>query len=125
MTKKTTAKAKKRTASSKAAAATGTAKKPATKKAPAAKKPAVKKAPAKRATPKKAAASKSAPSASGLYLGKELYKQTIDGLRAQGLDQQDAVDTLRVGLREANGRPVPVQLRGTHASNEPNMQLAA
>lgn len=39
------------------------------------------------------------------------YAAAIDGLKSQGLDQADAVATLRVGLREANGRPVPPALR--------------
>jgi hypothetical protein len=33
------------------------------------------------------------------------YKSLIEGLMSQGLPHADAVETLRAGLREANGRP--------------------
>lgn len=82
------------------------AKKPAAKKAskaPKATKPVAKKA--ARKTARKATATKS-----GLYLPKEEYDAAIDGLMAQGLDREDAVLTLRVGIRQANGRPVPDEL---------------
>ena len=47
---------------------------------------------------------------SPLYLPRDVYKASIDGLRAQGLEHADAVDTLKVGLRQANGYPVPLGL---------------
>jgi hypothetical protein len=45
-----------------------------------------------------------------LYLDKEQYKASIDGLMAQGIEHADAVDTLKIGIRQANGKPVPMQL---------------
>lgn len=45
-----------------------------------------------------------------LYLDKAEYKASIDGLMAQGLEHADAVDTLKVGIRQANGKPVAMQL---------------
>lgn len=45
-----------------------------------------------------------------LYIDKEQYKASIDGLMAQGLEHADAVDTLKIGIRQANGKPVPLQL---------------
>jgi hypothetical protein len=45
-----------------------------------------------------------------LYLDKDQYKASIDGLMAQGLEHADAVDTLKIGIRQANGKPVPMQL---------------
>ncbi|MNR71419.1 hypothetical protein D3C71_20340 [compost metagenome] len=47
---------------------------------------------------------------SPLFMAKDEYKHCIDGLMAQGLEHRDAVDTLKVGLRQANGRPVPLEL---------------
>jgi len=47
---------------------------------------------------------------SALYIDKDQYKASIDGLMAQGLEHADAVDTLKVGIRQANGKPVPMQL---------------
>lgn len=58
-----------------------------------------------RAKPDKTPARKSM-----LYLGRDEYKATIDALVAQGLEREDAVLTLRVGIRQANGRPVPAEL---------------
>ena len=112
------------------------AKKAASKKAkPAAKTvktPAPKKAAAKKAAPKKAAAKKAAapkvskpivlkPVAkkkakiakapnSAIFLEKDTYKALVAGLMDQGLEHGDAVDTLKVGLRQANGIPVPMTL---------------
>lgn len=62
---------------------------------------------------RKAAARKSGSTQSSLYMDKETYKRCIEGLTAQGLDQKDAVATLSVGLREANGRPVPLEFRAS------------
>lgn len=44
--------------------------------------------------------------ASGAFLPLPTYKLTIDGLRSQGLEHEDAVATLSAGLRQANGLPV-------------------
>lgn len=110
-------------------AAKKTAAKKATKK-PVAKKAAVKKAPAKKAAAKKttvkaeteakparkkAPAKKAAAAKSPLYLAKDTYKALINGLMDQGLEHADAVETLKVGLREANGIPVPPALRHSAA----------
>lgn len=67
--------------------------------------------PAAKKTTKSAAGRKSG-ATSFLYLDKEVYKASIDGLMAQGLDREDAVETLKVGIRQANGRPVPPELLG-------------
>lgn len=48
---------------------------------------------------------------SNLFLEKTEYKRVIEGLRAQGLDHDDAVLTLKVGLRQANGQPIPLGLQ--------------
>lgn len=45
---------------------------------------------------------------SATYLPRHEYKACIDGLMGQGLDHADAVDTLKIGLRQANGLPVAV-----------------
>lgn len=104
-------------------------KKVATKKVtskPAAKKSAAKKTPAKKAarktaapaeaalkptTAKKAVAKKAVAAKGKLYLAKDTYKAMIAGLMDQGLEHADAVETLKVGMREANGIPVPSHLR--------------
>jgi hypothetical protein len=111
------------------------AKKPASKK-PAAKKAATKKAPAKKVASKKAAKPKKADTTaeasaeakpakkatsrakkgadkpkSILYMEKNAYKALIQGLKDQGIEHDDAVETLKVGMREANGIPVPQALR--------------
>lgn len=105
--------------------------------APAVKTAAPKKAAVKKATPKKAAAKKAAapkvakpiilkpatakPAAkkkakiakapnSAIFLEKDAYKALVAGLMDQGLEHGDAVDTLKVGLRQANGIPVPMVL---------------
>lgn len=107
--------------------------KPAAKKATAKKaaKPAAKRVaqtPAEKKASKKAtalAARKAAMEKSPLYLSKDKYKECIDGLMAQGLEHKDAVETLKVGLRQANGRPVPLELLMNQPANEPVTQLAA
>lgn len=53
---------------------------------------------------------KEAPRKGLLYLGRDEYKATIDELVAQGLERKEAVMTLRIGIRQANGRPVPAEL---------------
>lgn len=96
----------------KVAAKKTTAKKTASKAAPS-EAPAAKKAPAR----KKAAAKKTAAKKGGLsilFLAKEEYNACIDGMMAQGLDREDAIETLKVGIRQANGRPVPPDLLRTH-----------
>ena len=55
-------------------------------------------------------ASKATSQKSSLYMSRTQYKATIQGLRDQGLDHTDAVETLKVGIREANGKPVPLSL---------------
>jgi hypothetical protein len=47
---------------------------------------------------------------STLFMSKDTYKAAIQGLRDQGLEHDDAVETLKVGIREANGKPVPASL---------------
>lgn len=64
---------------------------------------------------KKLSAAKRYNKNSVLYMDKETYKASIDALMEQGLDREDAVETLKVGIRQANGRPVPPEL--THNSN--------
>jgi hypothetical protein len=56
--------------------------------------------------------------ASVLYMDKTQYKAAIDSLMAQGLEHADAVDTLKVGIRQANGRPVPLQLLASAMSGD-------
>lgn len=89
-------------------------------------KPTPKKAAAKKAAPKAAVAKAAKPAAkksrgkkaakpalsnsSTLFMDKESYKACIDGLMGQGLDREDAIETLKVGIRQANGRPVPPDL---------------
>lgn len=120
------AKPAKKAASKKAKPAAKTVKTAAPKKA------AVKKAAPKKAAAKKAAAPKVAkqivlkpatakPAAkkkakiakapnSAIFLEKDAYKALVAGLMDQGLEHGDAVDTLKVGLRQANGIPVPMTL---------------
>lgn len=58
-----------------------------------------------------AGAGKKHPAAkSAVFMDPDTYKAHIDGMMAQGLDRADAVDTLKVGIREANGFAVPKQL---------------
>lgn len=57
---------------------------------------------------------------SGLYLDNDVYAACIDGLQDQGIDHKEAVETLRIGMRQANGRPVPLELLGTLAANSPS-----
>ena len=102
------------------------AKKPAKKSKPAAK-PALKRvkppqAPAKAARKK---AVKAVVLNSAIFLPRDEYKAHIDGLMAEGLDREDAIHTLKVGIREANGRPVPRELQALDAANSPHERLAA
>lgn len=60
---------------------------------------------------KKVARSKIVTDPHGLFLAPAAYKAAIDGLMDQGLDHPDAVATLKVGMRQANGRPVPLALQ--------------
>lgn len=62
---------------------------------------------------------------SGLYLDNDVYAACIDGLRDQGIDHKEAVETLRIGMRQANGRPVPLELLGTLAANSDSVVDAA
>lgn len=133
----------------KAAAKKAAAKKPAAKKAvakkatkkkavvkapvakkPVAKKVVVKKPKAKLAVdntiqPKAKPTKKKAVIKSPLYLAKDTYKELIAGLMDQGLEHADAVETIKVGLREANGIPVPQALRHSMAPAEAYMTGAA
>ncbi len=128
--KKTAAKkpAAKKTAAKKAAAKKTPAKKPVAQKAavtpvdtavetvakPAAKKVAKKAAKkvAKKTVARKGFGKRSvpAPGTNPLYMDKEEYNATIQGLVDQGLDREDAVLTLKVGMRQANGKPLPQEL---------------
>lgn len=45
-----------------------------------------------------------------LYLDETEYKYAIDGMMAQGIEHAEAVETLKVGMRQANGRAVPHEL---------------
>lgn len=101
------------------ASKTASAKKPAAKKAAAkkatapkaaAKKTGAKKSAAKKTVRPKAPAKSAAASSPTVFLHKEAYKACMDGLLAQGLDREDAIETLKVGIRQANGRPVPPEL---------------
>ena len=71
----------------------------AVKKAGAAKTLPVRKKVVKKLTPK-----------SVLFIPRDEYNLCIEGMLAQGLDRTDAVATLRVGIRQANGRAVPTEL---------------
>ncbi|KWU19195.1 hypothetical protein [Burkholderia cenocepacia] len=96
-----------------------------TAKKTAAPKGAAKAAPTRKA-PRKAKAKRfTSASGSGLYLDKDVYSACIDGLMDQGLDHKEAVETLRVGMRQANGRPVPLELLAIPAANSPSMLAAA
>lgn len=101
---------------------------PAVKKAASAKKAAAV-APAAKPTPRKAAQKKRVTpqqnSTSALFLSKDDYKACIDGLMGQGIEHGDAVETLKVGLRQANGRPVPYELLGMQAANSASASIAA
>jgi hypothetical protein len=107
------------TSATKAKARKAVAKKPAAKKA-AAKKVAAKKTASKKAATSNAEAAPKAPKAparqkrkvvnSPLFLEKDAYKALIGGLMDQGLDHADAVETIKVGMRQANGIPVPMAL---------------
>jgi hypothetical protein len=59
---------------------------------------------------RKAKSTKKAKPTGHLYFDKSTYKEFIAGLMDQGLDHADAVETLKVGLRQANGIPVPAML---------------
>jgi hypothetical protein len=107
--------------------ATTKTKKPA-KKIKATGKLALKSATSPNATPKKAVRKKVANFAgvnSAIFLPRDEYKRHIDGLMAQGLDREDAIHTLKVGIREANGRTVPANLSPTDAANSAAALLAA
>ena len=53
------------------------------------------------------------------YKGKSRFGEMLDGIKAQGIDHEDAVETLRVGLRQANGRPEGArQGPGSRSSDE-------
>lgn len=45
-----------------------------------------------------------------LFIPRDEYNLCIEGMLAQGLDRTDAITTLRVGIRQANGRAVPAEL---------------
>ncbi len=61
---------------------------------------------------KKSAKRKAKPAVKSLlYMEKTAYKALIQGLMDQGIDHADAVETIKVGLREANGIPVSKNLR--------------
>ena len=49
------------------------------------------------------------------FFDKERYSEMVQGLKDQGIERAEAVDTLKVGLREANGLPVPLELRASAA----------
>ncbi len=96
----------------------------AVKAAPVAEKAAKPKAPKAPKAPRPAAKAKAATAKanrkpnSPLYLSKPEYDACIEGMMAQGLDRDDAVQTLKVGIRQANGRPVPPELLGHQAVQE-------
>jgi hypothetical protein len=120
--KKSTVKKTVKTAAKKVAVKKPAAKKAAPKKAPAkkvaAKKTAAKKTAAKKvdvakeAKPKavRKTAAKKAPAKGRLYFTKDAYKEMVAGLMDQDIDHADAVETLKVGLRQANGIPVSAHL---------------
>jgi hypothetical protein len=115
----TTAKPIKAKPAKRAAAKKAVSKKPAVK--PAAKKAVAKKVavpkeskpiivkPAAKPAAKKKAKAVKAPN-SAIFLEKDDYKALIAGLMDQGIEHGDAVDTIKVGLRQANGIPVPMTL---------------
>lgn len=76
------------------------------------------KAPKPAAKPKAATGKANRKPNSPLYLSKPEYDACIEGMMAQGLDRDDAVQTLKVGIRQANGRPVPPELLGHPAVQE-------
>ena len=91
----------KKTASKKAAKAAATESATVAVKAP---KPDAKKGAKSRS--KKAAAA----GTSILYIPKEQYNEYIASLMDQGLDREDAILTVKVGIRQANGRPLSMDL---------------
>lgn len=110
------------------------AKKPAAKKTNT-KKPASKKTPAPKAAAKKAVAKPVEKSTgkgrahkaagSAVFLPPDTYTAHIEGLMGQGLERGDAVDTLKVGIREANGLRVSKQLLATIQAASPQQAAAA
>ena len=67
---------------------------------------------------KKKPARKSAtarPAKPNSFFSKENYSGMVHGLVDQGLERDDAIETLKVGLREANGLPIPLELRRVDA----------
>lgn len=57
-----------------------------------------------------APASKPAKKVGKAFMPKAQYSEMVKGLMDQGLDRDDAIQTLKVGLRQANGLPVPQEL---------------
>lgn len=55
---------------------------------------------------------------SKLFLEKEEYNRCIEGLVAQGIDRKEAVETLSIGLKQANGVPVKENLPASEAVND-------
>ena len=129
---------KKATSKSTTSKTTTPAKKPAVKK-PVSKKTAAAGASTKKAAAKKTVAKKRATSStveskaeapvskksrstrkskvipkSPLYLDNDEYNACMEGLMSQGIDREDAIETLKVGIRQANGRPVPLELLRPH-----------
>lgn len=45
-------------------------------------------------------------SQSDFYVPLDQYQSWIDGLLSQGIDRKDAVETLKVGVRQLRGAPV-------------------
>lgn len=45
------------------------------------------------------------------FFTKDSYSTMMHGLLDQGIDRDDAIETLKLGLREANGLPIPMELR--------------
>lgn len=76
-------------------------------------------------TPARKKAVKPAVLNSAIFLPRDEYKAHIDGLMAEGLDREDAIHTLKVGIREANGRPVPRDLQVLDAANSVPERLTA
>lgn len=80
------------------------------------KKAAPKKAPAKKRTALKSAAKPAyagkvhKAASSAVFLAQDEYKRHIEGLMSQGIDRADAVDTMKIGIREANGLRISAQL---------------
>ena len=53
------------------------------------------------------------------FKSKSRFGEMLDGIKAQGIEHEDAVETLMVGLRQANGRQAGArEVPGSKPSDE-------